>query len=217
MAYITGKPKIDKVNQSLCDNYTMLKKGQIPKSYVALPLEMCLPWGSAVGYINWRDKYVKDIGFPLIAEDWVKPLAKWIGDRPCLEIMAGTGFLSYALFLYGVDIKATDNYSWNKHFTNFKEVENIDCLEAVKIYGKDVKFIICSWPYMDEMAYNSLVMMREINPKCRMIYIGEDWGGCTASDKFFEIAEECEVDGFNQAVSKYRRWSGLHDRVKLYK
>lgn len=217
MAFITGKPEVDKVNQCLCDNYTMLRKGIIPKSYVSLPLEMLLPSGSIEGYVNWRDKYIKEFGFPLFAEDWVKPLSTWIGDRPCLEIMAGTGYLSYALSLYGVNIKATDDYSWEKHFTNFKDVENIDCLQAIKKYGKDVKFIICSWPYMDEMANFSLVMMREVNPKCRMIYIGEGWGGCTASDKFFNNVEECEVEGFNQAVSKYRRWSGLHDRISLYK
>ena len=156
----------------------------------------------------------------MLSEDWVKPLAKWIGDRPCLEIMCGNGYLSYALSKYGCNIKATDNYSWNKEFEKMGSiypVENLDCIAAIEKYGKNVKFIICSWPYMDSNAYRSLMKMREINPKCRMIYIGEEFGGCTANNDFFNNIEECYVKGFEDAVGNYRRWQSIHDSIVLVK
>lgn len=194
-----------------------LELGNIPKQYPRGMLMQALALDNGQ-YLNVRDKYIKSIGFPLIAENWVKPLAKWIGKRPCLEVMAGTGYLSYALNKYGVQIKATDNFSWsNKFKTILPMVEDIESVDAVRKYGKHIEFIICSWPYMDEKATEILLTMREVNPKCRMIYIGEPWGGCTASDSFFEAAEICEVQGFNHAISKYRHWASLNDTIMLIK
>ena len=197
-----------------------LMGGKLPRAYTKGPLvqdfRIIYP---NVEYGFWRNIYIKKYGFPLFAENWVKPLAQWIGDRPCLEIMAGTGFFSYALKQYGCNIKATDNYSWSNRFDNiskFIEVENLDCIDAIRKYGKDVKFIICSWPYMDDNAYKCLMAMREVNPKCRMIYIGEDMGGCTANDKFFEAVKVCEVKSFYEAVKNYRRWDGIYDFIALF-
>ena len=156
----------------------------------------------------------------MFAENWVKPLARWIGNRPCLEIMAGSGYFSYALSKYGCNVKATDNYSWKESFSlmnKYIPVENLDCLEAIKKYGKDVKFIICSWPYMDNKANECLLLMRKVNPKCRMIYVGEDMSGCTANNAFFNNLEECYVKGFDDAVSEYRRWDSIHDSIRLIK
>ena len=42
----------------------------------------------------FRDEVVKLMGFALISNDWVLPLSKWIGDKKCLEVMAGSGALS---------------------------------------------------------------------------------------------------------------------------
>ena len=211
------------LHKSLEDNYKILCSGNIPKSYIEGPLLRSLPSsisvdGQIVQFDYWRKKYITEFGFPLFAEDWVKPLAKWIGDRPCLEIMAGTGFFTYALSKYGCKVKATDNYSWNKTFKKtWGNVENLDCIDAIKKYGKFIKFVICSWPYMDDMAYKSLLTMYEINPKCRMIYIGEEYGGCTADDSFFDHSEFQHIEGFDNAVCSYRCWEGLHDFIWLMK
>lgn len=217
--YFNCDPRIlEDMRIMLKENFDLLKKGEIPKSFgnFRVPTYFGDPF-SNTGYINWRDKYSKSFGFPLISEDWVKPLAKWIGDRPCLEIMAGTGYLSYALSKYGVNIKATDNFSWSDYFNNSVNVECLDCFEAIKKYGNRVDFIICSWPYMDDTAALCLELMFKINPKCRMIYIGEDFGGCTANDRFFNIADFQDIKGFNDAVMNYTRWDGIHDFIGLVK
>lgn len=203
----------------LRENYTLLKKGILPKSYTFRFLPAYEGDVFKGEYINWRDKYIKDFGFPLLSESWIRPLAHWIGDRPCLEVMAGKGVLSYYLRKNGVNIKATDNYTW-KEQTWFKDnhiVENLDCVKSVYKYGKQVSFIICSWPYMDDNAYKTLLAMREVNPKCRMIYIGEWWGGCTASDEFFEIVKVEELKTFYDAVKNFSCWEGIHDDIHLLK
>ena len=200
-------------------NYEILKNGELPKSFYGflLPLYSGDPFDDE-NYVNMRSKYISDFGFPLFAEDWVKPLAKWIGSRKCLEIMAGKGQLSYFLRKYGVKIKATDNFTWPEP-TWFKDnhlsVEKLDCIEAIRKYGKQVEFILCSWPYMDSTAYNSLIEMRKVNPKCRMIYIGEGYGGCTANNAFFDEINECNLKTFNRAVYRYSSWEGIHDSILL--
>lgn len=207
------------------ENLKLLRKGIIPKRYPNGPMYRFVGEPQSLSKeifkgSDWRSYFIKVQGFPLLSEDWVKPLAKWIGDRPCLEIMCGNGYLSYALSKYGCNIKATDNYSWNKEFEKMGSiypVENLDCIAAIEKYGKNVKFIICSWPYMDSNAYRSLMKMREINPKCRMIYIGEEFGGCTANNDFFNNIEECYVKGFEDAVGNYRRWQSIHDSIVLVK
>ena len=219
--YDTNISELKKVYE---ENLKKLCKGVIPKSYPKGRLIRMLGESSTLPERfkgpDWRSHFIKVQGFPLLSEDWVKPLARWIGDRPCLEIMCGNGYLSYALSKYGCKIKATDNFSWEKNFDGMGKIypiENLDCIAAIEKYGREVKFIICSWPYMDDKAYRCLLKMREVNPKCRMIYIGEDFGGCTANDDFFNELEECYVKGFDEAVSNYRRWDSIHDTIRLVK
>lgn len=47
-----------------------------------------------------------------IYKNFVKSLAKYIGDRKVLEVCCGNGWLSTGLMFYGVDIMPTDNFSW---------------------------------------------------------------------------------------------------------
>lgn len=167
--------------------------------------------------LYYRDRFIQNVGFVRVTKDWVRPLSKWIGNRKCLEIMAGSGALTYALREEGVKIKAIDDYSWHNPFKMWCEVENIDCIAAITKYGKEVSFIICSWPYMDDTAYRALLKMREVNPKCRMIYIGEDCGGCTANDEFFQAIQIDEVKGFKLAVKNFTSWEHIHDFPLLVK
>ena len=189
---------------------------QIPNSYPDYMFNNINKW-------SLRDKFIKQMGFSLISLDWIAPLSKWIGSRKCLEIMSGTGSLSFALKQQGIDIKATDDFSWdgqnnwNQSKNYWTDIENIDAIEAVKKYAKDVNVIIMSWPYMDDIAYKVLQTMREINPFCKMIFIGEGCGGCTASDEFFDNIIEIEDESFNDAIKEYKQWWGIHDYPQLVK
>jgi len=58
-------------------------------------------------------------------------------------------------------------------------------------YGKNVDVLIMSWPpYTDEVVVKVLRKMREVNPSCIMVYIGEKEGGCNASEEFFPFLKK---------------------------
>lgn len=155
------------------------------------------------------------IGFPIVSYKWINPLAKWIGDKKVLEIMAGTGSISYALKQKGIDVIATDNFSkkFKKRWTN---IENIDCVDAIEKYGKDREVIIMSWPDINNTAYNVLKKVREVNDNAIIIYIGEIYG-CTASDCFFEVMREIKDEKFLKVQQNYKSWFGVRDKIFLVK
>lgn len=166
-----------------------------------------------------REYAIKYMGFALITKKFIRGLAEYVGDKRCLEIMAGQGCLSKSLQDEGIDIIATDNYSWNGRLNmndTWTNIEDIDCLDAIKKYGKEVSYILCSWiPYNDSIGYKALKLMHEVNPDCKMIVIGEDYGGCTADELFFQYAEEVDED--EEFVYDFRRWDGIHDYVSIVK
>lgn len=205
--------------KQIVDTYLEIIQGKIPESYPKFMV-------NEFDIIGFRGVFIKEIGFSLVSTSWIKPLAKWIGNRKVLEVMSGCGSLSYALKQEGVEIIATDNFSWkgdgnswNKDKKYWSNIENIDCVKAVKKYSKDVDIIIMSWPYMDDNAYKVLLEMRKQNPDCVLIYIGEGYGGCTADDQFHEAIYEKEIDdeSFDEAINNYQQWFGIHDFPILVK
>lgn len=56
-------------------------------------------------------------GFARVFRKWTNPLAKFIGGRKVLEVMAGNGMLAYTLKRSGIDIIATDNIAWKRFCT----------------------------------------------------------------------------------------------------
>lgn len=169
-----------------------------------------------------REPMIAMQGFVLVTWKLANALAEWIGSRRCLEVMAGTGVLSYALQKKGIDIVATDNYSWDANkgwYTNkrtYTEVENLDAIEALDKYN-DVDIVIMSWAYMDDTAYRVLQKMRKVNPSMIMLVIGEGDGGCTADTNFFESIVEIEDPTFRKVQKEFYQFHGLHDFPELVK
>jgi len=83
-----------------------------------------------------------------------------------------------------------------------------------------MNFIIVSWPpYGEPICYDALLKMRKINPDCRMIFIGEDYGCCTADDKFFETALQCKEyeNELNIINDRFQTFAGIYDKIQIYK
>lgn len=182
--------------------------------------------------VRERDWFIEHMGFALLSNNWIEPLAEYLNGSICLEIMGGSGALTRSLLKAGNRLKldfhiiCSDDFSWdgmanwNTAKNYWKHIDNKDCIDAIKEFGlqwKDLNYIICSWPYMDSKAYESLITMRECYPDAKFIYIGEGPGGCTADDKFFDTAIEVYDDAFSKAVEDFQSWFGIHDRVILYK
>lgn len=173
---------------------------------------------------NIRDLAVKYCGFSLVAREWTVPLAKsmfeYCGRRPLvLEIMSGLGTLTRALRqdnivdVASVDIHA-DQYCFNYDMQWDPDIENIDCIEAIKQY-KDADFVICSWPRGNGTMTKFVKVMHDVNPKCILIYIGELAGGCCAEDEFFEVTTEC--DDFDISRVHIPRWYGINDEICAFR
>lgn len=203
----------NKINSLLSTYIKQHRRKEIPQSYETLTQSYLS--------IMARSRIICSQGFALLTSEWIDLLVKWIGNKKCLEIMAGCGSLSYCLKHRGVDIIATDNFSWSngcrvkwdQYWTN---IENIDAIEAIEKYS-DRDIIIMSWPYMDNCAYESLLKMRKTNPNAQMIYIGEPRGGCTSSDNFFEVIEYVNDHSFLEINQKFPKWNGIHDQIYLIK
>lgn len=197
----------------------------IPDSF---PKEIKIIFSSSI-----RNVYVKYIGFTIIERSWVSPLSKIIGNRKVLEVMAGSGALSLALEKEGVDIISTDNMTWYNKYDkwnledSYHYIEFMNSIEAVEKYGKECEFLLMSWPYMDDTAYMTIKKYREINPNGHFIYIGEEYGGCTANDEFFDYMENFEEsvlfrtenaysNEMNEIRENYKSWYGIYDHVNIY-
>ncbi len=200
----------------------MIKNKIIPDSY---PESLLSRFDPDIDNYGLRDIVIDNMGYALIANDWIVPLSVWIGDRNCLEVMSGSGALAYALMKQNTRIIPTDNFSGDDNFSYFWkednmmwiEVEKIDAISAVKKYGRETDIVILSWPFMDNTATEILKTMRIINTDCIMIYIGEGRGGCTANSKFFNLAEPIEDDGFEKSVKRFKQWNGIYDFPRLFK
>lgn len=167
-----------------------------------------------------REVIVKLQGYALVSHQWINPLADYLSGHKCMEIMCGLGAISASLQKKGIDIISTDNGSWDDRWKNnvWTEVEKIDAVEAIRKYGADIDYIIMSWAYMDDTAYRCLQAMREVNPNCKMIVIGEDWGGCTADDSFFDSIEILEDKDFEDNISSnYQNWNYINDFIQIVK
>jgi len=177
--------------------------GCSPFGHDFLPFEM-----SMAGY-HLKDK-LRQLGmFAVVDQYWTRQLADWIGTRKCLEIMAGWGWLSKALSEHGVDIIATDDYSWNNYET-IKQVHPIEKLEACAAIQEhpNAEVLLCSWPYMDNDFTTACKAWGSQRP---IIYIGEGYGGCTADDEFHDGFVELEPSVKIDILA----WSGIHDHVQI--
>ena len=201
-----------------------LRRHEIPETYPATDSNSPIFGAQSLdeGSLLIRDEVIHLCGFCWLSYDWIRPLAQWIGPRRCLEIMCGSGALSYALQTCGVQVIATDSFGWEKNFSGWYErpwmdIQQMDCLEAIRTYGPQTDLVICSWPYMADTCHQALLEMRKANPAAQMIYIGEPSGGATASKAFFEAVEPVEDEGFREAVQEFRSAFLLKDRPMLFR
>lgn len=146
----------------------------------------------------------------VIDKIWTAVLAKWIGKRTVLEVMAGHGWIAKALHDHGVDIVTTDNYSWDENGCHLDELGwpcmpfNLDAKEAILEIPAEI--LLVSWPPYDEAEI--VDVCHEWGRKKPIIYIGE-WGGCNAVDHFFNQFDRLK----NHPKIPLKQWFGIHDEV----
>jgi len=219
------------IYEEMQDIRVKLLNKEIPDRYPPDMSRVMQPYSKSPGsyYIEKFD-FINISSFVPVSKSWARRLAVFLGKGKCLEIMAGKGVLTKCLKDFGTVIRATDDYSWKWHRSQrnksgkrlseqelWCEVEELDAVLSVEKYGGETDFIICCCPpFGDECLYDSLIKMRKINPKCKMIYIGEGRGGCHAEGKFFSAARFIKDDrDFNHVTSLYQNWPLIEDKLNL--
>jgi len=147
----------------------------------------------------------------MVEQTWTQELADWIGNRDCLEIMAGAGWLAKALFNKGVAITATDDYSWdgNQHSKDMKRVHPVSLMHSIDAVLLPVaEVLIVSWPPYG--GSDIIDACRLWGPERPVVYIGEGVGGCNAPEEFFKYFDTSEDPGIHLPT-----WWGLHDQVMI--
>ena len=173
-----------------------LKNGEIPDRFPHLH--------STTFYYNYKDDCNAMGMWGIVDKQTATKLASIIGQRSVLEVMAGVGWLAKALSEQGVNIKATDNLSWQErhNHTKIHRVYRMRAETAVKKHGHKYDILLVSWP---PHGNEDFVKAAELwGPNKDIIFIGEGEGGCTGSDKFwwhFKIKKTLRIP----------HWPGIHD------
>lgn len=136
------------------------------------------------------------------------------------DLCCGTGLMSHWMKKYGIPLKkAVDNKSWTYYKMRDKFLPIVHKEHAASFVrrNRSADMFILSWPYMDPLAK---MIWKHMRPGQLLFYIGEDWGGCTADDRFFSSVEGREIlndEHFNKISDSFLQFKGLHDRPRLFK
>ena len=154
---------------------------------------------------------------------FVRDLSAYTDGQPVLELMAGHGYISAGLkaIAPAQKIIATDNEDWRTQPdpTSAKpvtDVENMDAIAALDMYGENVSTVIMSWaPDTTDADWQVLQYIRDNQYRFDFdfIVIGEK-DGATDSDVFWHEAELEEVPALN---AHHQSFDLIDERVYLVK
>ena len=157
-----------------------------------------------------RDRLVKKYAWAIPNKAALDVLAAF---SPIVELGAGMGYWAYLLRKLGVDIVAFDENPpqleigsniWCDPTEPWTPVFYGDAHELADHYPERTLFIC--WPPMGSFCASAVARYRAAGGR-RLIYIGEDGGGCTGS--FDETAWRLV-----QTV-RIPQWYGLHDEMRV--
>ncbi len=174
-----------------------------------------LPDGySGLGDARWdkgpagRDALVKKYAWAIPTDDALDAILATANEL--VEIGAGRGYWAHLLSERGATVHAYDNGSWTMHSDvhPWHPVEH-GGPEMVELHPDAAAFI--SWPpYDDPMAFD---VARRLRPGQKLIYIGEDDGGCNGDDEFWGMIRDDFIKVRGVALPQ---WWGLHDWLTIY-
>lgn len=204
--------RIDKSVEALLDH--IVETGNVPEMY-NIEIDPDRPWyqkKNSFDNFYVRELYTENISWCLVNKSWTKDLANFLGDAKVVEVYAGKGLIAKQLKEFGVDITSYDNFSWNLNNKTFTKVYMKDAEEAIKSYENGtIDFVLMSWvPYEDKTCIKVLKILKENQPNCKIIYIGEPYGGCNACDEFFEMIDLEYMSELNQ---NFQHFDGMHDEI----
>lgn len=151
--------------------------------------------GYSVGFkLQYLDQFRADFGYLLPSSELMHRLADFLRDhRQVLDAGSGSGYLSQELHRLGLeDTIAIDTRDYREHLRTgypIKQVHRLDIqADALTMAGADyVGSVLLVWPPHD-FAFAEKIAMA-MRPGQILLYAGEEKGGCTADDAFFDYME----------------------------
>ena len=188
-------------------------------------------WGVSlrnVGFI-YRYDYVKKNGFPIITSECLIELVEILKDRKVLDVGSGSCVLGEKLKSEGIDLTTIDYRDYTKlkeedcngyFFNSGISPDIVDKVEKIDITPYNT-FLI-SWP--DIQGSVSTSVLRRLKRGDMMIVVGEDVGGCTASNRFFKKIEDMtakkkvfyDIEKSMYLSKEAYNFYGIHDSFFVY-
>lgn len=108
-----------------------------------------LRWFRLVWPLLWQRRLLMPLVAPkgmycFYSRPLIRELAGLAGGRRTLEVGAGDGALARFLTDAGVDLVATDDFSWSHNIEYPENVRQLTARDALRTYRPEV--VICSWP-----------------------------------------------------------------------
>ena len=165
-----------------------------------------------------REVAVAKYAWSCLSPKGFRKIVDFSADRPVVSIGAGSGYNEFILSSLGVDMHAYDinppnrrNVS-NVYHRNQETWMPVSRGSSEKVLEHPGSVLMLSWPpYDDEFAFDTLKQFLEAGGS-KMVYMGEAFGGCTASDSFFDLLDV----SFGSVERIYNpNWAGIHDELWL--
>lgn len=167
-----------------------------------------------------RGQYVEKFAWGVVDNGVVSFIAKHV-QGIALEIGAGKGWLACNMrALMGNDVWiATDgmcSHNINENTKKWTSVIHMNAADSVEKFP-EANCLVIMWPACEaSYAYNALQKFLErINEDSRIIFWGENKGGCTANDDFFDLLDGNFVLDEENIYYPYQ-WYGFHDYIRVY-
>lgn len=146
------------------------------------------PFGRRMKHKWMQNQFRKDYGYVLASRELMDAMADLLRDAgPVLDAGCGSGYISKELARLGVNAFAVDHVDYTlptNHGYPISAVYQRDAQgDAVPFVTNDFGAVLMTWPPYDQPF--ALRIARAMLPGQLLIYGGENAGGCTANQDFF--------------------------------
>lgn len=164
-----------------------------------------------------RKPLVERFGFAVPWTGALDAIREAAAGRGVIELGPGGGYWARCLRLRGISVRAveplpgarthlTQHGFWHPIESRADPASALDEGPA----GRLSPVLFLCWPGMDDWADAALARFRGDT----VAYVGEWFGGCCASDAFFERLERW---GEQRADIDIPQWPGIHDSCRIYR
>lgn len=162
-----------------------------------------------------RYHFVKHVSWAIPCREAIEAIVVscWRESPPAdiIDVCAGTGFWAALLHSVGIDVVAYDLTPPISRKFDFPRarVNEMDGAVALTLFPQ--RDVFMSWPpYNESLAERIALLMSQGR---RLYYIGECEGGCTGTDKFFDVLSEDFEEIQDVCIPQFE---GLHDRLFIF-